>query len=187
MYDGVYPPSDDSYLLIDAVKGIKAEKALEIGCGCGLISLVLSRNCTEVFAIDICKQACVNTLENLKSNNVNRIIHIVNGDLTTAFRKGSRFDLIASNPPYLPVENSVEEDVSWAAGENNSLSKRLLEEVFPHLSENGIMLLVQSSLSDLSSLKRFVEEKGFTIEEVSIKEFFFEKIIVFKISKPSLV
>lgn len=172
-------------MLIDTVKGIKAEKALEIGCGCGLISLVLGLNCTEVFAIDVSKQACENTLENLKSNKVNGMIHVVNSDLTTAFRKGVMFDLIASNPPYLPVEPSVGEDVSWAAGEDNSFSKRLLEETLTHLSEKGVMLLVQSSLSDLSSLKRLVEGKGFAIEEVSIKEFFFEKIIVFKISRLS--
>ncbi|MEM3712335.1 MAG: methyltransferase [Thermoproteota archaeon] len=187
MEDSVYPPSEDSYLLLDVVKDMRADKALEIGCGCGLISLVLSRNCTEVFATDVNKHACINTLKNLKNNSINSIIHIVNGNLATVFRRDLKFDLIVSNPPYLPVEQSLGEDVSWAAGENNSFSKRLLENALPHLSRDGMMLLVQSSLSDLSGLKRLVEENGFMIEEVSHKEFFFEKIIVFKIIRSSLV
>jgi len=172
-------------MLLDAVKNIRAEKALDIGCGCGLISLVLSRNCTEVFAVDISGEACVNTLQNLKKNSLDRIVHVINGDMTTAFRGGFRFNLIVSNPPYLPVEQSEGEDVSWAAGEDNCFSKKLLERALPLLSENGVMLLVQSSLSDVNSFKRLVEDKGFIIEEVSRKEFFFEKIMVLKISRPN--
>lgn len=181
----MYPPSEDSYLLLDIVKNIKAEKALEIGCGCGLISLTLSCNCAEVFAVDISKHACANTLQNLKRNNL-KIINIINGDMASAFRKGLRFDLIVSNPPYLPVERSKEEDASWAAGEDNSFSKRLLENTLPLLSEDGVMFIVQSSLSNVSGLKRLVEEKGFAMEEISYREFFFEKITVFKISRLNL-
>ncbi|MDW8034263.1 MAG: methyltransferase [Nitrososphaerota archaeon] len=181
--DHVYPPSEDSYLLLDAIKNIKAKKALEIGCGCGIISIILSRSCKEVFAIDINKHACVNMIKNIKNNNLNNNIHILNSDITAALRKDLRFDLIVSNPPYIPVEKSIEEDVSWAAGIDNSLSKSLLENTLPHLSEDGIMFLVQSSLSELSFLKRIIEDMGFTIEEVSSKEFFFERIIVFKISR----
>ncbi|MBO3799731.1 MAG: methyltransferase [Candidatus Brockarchaeota archaeon] len=180
--DYVYPPSEDSYMLLDIVKNIKAEKALEIGCGCGLISLFLSRNCTEVFAVDVSKHACLNTLENLKGNDLKGIVYIVNGDMTTAFRKGLKFSLIVSNPPYLPVEQSADEDISWAAGRNGFFSKRLLENALPLLSEDGVMFLVQSSLSDLKGLKQFIEERGYKMEEVSQRGFFFEKIMVFKIS-----
>lgn len=179
----VYPPSEDSYLLLDAIKNIKAKKALEVGCGCGLISMVLARNSIEVFAIDVNKEACMNTLQNSKKNILRGIIHVINSDVATALRGGLRFDLVVSNPPYLPVEQSAEEDVSWAAGRGCSFSKKLLENTFPLLSDNGVMLLVQSSLSDLHSLKKLVEEKGFKMEEVSHKKFFFERIIVFKISK----
>lgn len=179
----VYPPSEDSYLLLDVVKNIKAEKVLEVGCGCGLISLVLSRNCMEVFAVDVNKHACMNTLKNLKKNNPSGIIHIINGDITTAFRKGSRFNLVVSNPPYLPVEQFSEEDFSWAAGRDNFFSRRLLENALPLLSEDGVMLIVQSSLSDTDNLKKLIEEKGFAMEGVSHRDFFFEKIIVFKIDR----
>ncbi|MBO3839631.1 MAG: methyltransferase [Thermoproteota archaeon] len=183
MNPGVYPPAEDSYLLLNAVKNARAKKALEIGCGCGLISMILARNSEEVFAIDVSREACANTLQNSKRNGLEGIIHVINGDMATAFRRGLGFDLVVSNPPYLPVEQSAEEDVSWAAGRDNSFSKKLLENTLPLLSDNGIMLIVQSSLSDLGGLKRLVEEKGFKMEEASHEKFFFERIIVFKISK----
>ncbi len=179
----VYPPSEDSYLLLDAIKNLRAGKALEVGCGCGLISMVLALNSVEVFAIDVSREACVNTLQNSKRNSLRGIIHVINGDMATALRRGLRFDLIVSNPPYLPVEQSAKEDVSWAAGRDNFLSKKLLENTLPLLSDRGVMLLVQSSLSDMGGLKRLMEKRGFKMEEASHKEFFFERIIVFKISK----
>ena len=179
----VYPPSEDSYLLLDAVKNLSARKALEVGCGCGLISMVLALKSVEVFAIDVSREACANTLQNSKRNRLRGIIHVINGDMATALRRGLRFDLIVSNPPYLPVEQSEKEDVSWAAGRNNPFSKKLLENTLQLLSGNGVMLLVQSSLSDPGGLRRLVEERGFKMEEVLRKEFFFERIVVFKISK----
>ncbi|MEM2940339.1 MAG: methyltransferase [Thermoproteota archaeon] len=181
IHPAVYPPSEDSYLLLDTVKKTEAKKILEVGCGCGLISLTLAHRNVEVVAVDVEKEACRNTLTNLKANRVQGTVHIVNGDLATALRRNVKLDMVVSNPPYIPVEASTSEDYSWAAGEENSFSKRLLENVLPMLSASGVMFLVQSSLTDLEGLKKLIEAKGFSVEEASSKEFFFEKIVVLKI------
>ncbi|MGC8831789.1 MAG: HemK2/MTQ2 family protein methyltransferase [Thermoproteota archaeon] len=181
IHPSVYPPSEDSYLLLDTVKKAEAKKILEVGCGCGLVSLTLARRNVEVVAVDIKREACRNTLTNLKLNRVQGAVHIVNGDLATALRRNIKFDMVVSNPPYLPVEVSPSEDSSWAAGEENSFSKKLLENMLPLLSANGVMFLVQSSLTDLEGLKKLVEAGGFSVEEASCRRFFFEKIVVLKI------
>lgn len=159
---------------------------MEVGCGCGLISLTLARRNIEVVAVDIKREACRNTLKNLKMNRIQGIVHIVNGDLATALRRNLKFDMVVSNPPYLPVEASSSEDSSWAAGEGNSFSKRLLKNVLPMLSANGVMFLVQSSLTDLEGLKKLIEAGGFSVEKASFREFFFEKIVVLKIFRKNV-
>ncbi|MEM4610118.1 MAG: methyltransferase [Thermoproteota archaeon] len=179
----MYPPSEDSYIVLDIVEKVEAKRVLEIGCGSGIVSLALVRRNTEVVAVDVNMQACRNTLANFKRNRLQGVVHVVNGDLATAFRDGVRFDMIVSNPPYLPVEQSPNEDPSWAAGKDAAFSRRLLENVLPLMADAGILFLVQSSLSDVDGLKRTLEEKGFLVEEASCKSFFFEKIIVFKISR----
>lgn len=170
-------------MLLDAVKKVEAKRVLEIGCGSGVVSLALARKKVEVVAVDISKEACRNTLINFKRNKLQGIVHIVNGDLAKAFREGVKFDIVMSNPPYLPVEPSSEEDSSWAAGTEAPFSKKLLENALPLISKLGTIFLIQSSLSDLNALKGFLEEKGFTVEEVSYKSFFFEKIFLLKISR----
>lgn len=168
---------------MDAIKNARGENALEIGCGCGLISLELARKNIEVVAIDISMEACRNTLANAKNNGLQGFVNIVNGDLATALRVDCSFDIVASNPPYLPVEPSTDEDVAWAAGEENPFSKCLLENAIPLLSDNGFMLFVQSSKSNLDFFKKIIEEKGFQMEEVCSKKFFFERIVVLKMSR----
>jgi len=170
-------------LILDAVRKVEANKILEIGCGSGLVSLVLARRNVEVVAVDIGMEACRNTLINFKRNRLQGVVHVINGDLATAVRDGVKFDMIVSNPPYLPVEPSPREDSSWAAGEDSSFSKKLLENTLPLLSDVGLMFLVQSSLSSLNGLKETIEKKDLLVEEVSCKSFFFEKITLLKISR----
>jgi methylase of polypeptide subunit release factors len=91
--------------------------------------------------------------------------------------------MVVSNPPYIPVEPSFSEDSSWAAGKDASLLKRLLENTLPLLSDTGVLILVYSSLLDVNGLKKALEEKGFLVEEASSRSFFFEKIILLRISR----
>ncbi|MCX8182945.1 MAG: methyltransferase [Crenarchaeota archaeon] len=177
----MYPPSEDSYMVLDAVEKVEAKRILEIGCGSGIVSLALACRNIEVVAVDISMEACRNTLTNFKRNRLQGVVHVVNGDLAAAFRDGVGFDIVVSNPPYLPVEQSSSEHLSWAAGKDASFSRRLLENVLPLMSDTCMLFLVQSSLSDLDGLKRTLEEKGFMVEEASCRSFFFEKIILFKI------
>ena len=170
-------------MVLDAAEKVEAKRILEIGCGSGVISLALARRGMEVVAVDISPEACRNTLINFKRNRIHGVVHVVNGDLATAFRKGVEFDMVVSNPPYLPVEQSPREDSSWAAGEDASFIKRLLESALPLVSSHGVLLLVQSSLSGVDGLKKTLREKGFLVEEASCKGFFFEKIILLKISR----
>lgn len=170
-------------MLLDAVEKVEARRLLEIGCGSGLVSLALARRNMEVVAVDISMEACRNTLVNFKGNRLQGVVHVINGDLATAFRENLEFDVVMSNPPYLPVEPSSKEDSSWAAGRDASFTVRLLESILPLLSCRGAMFLVQSSLSDIDGLKKILGEKGLLVEEASCRSFFFEKIILLKISR----
>lgn len=170
-------------MVLDIVEEVEAKRILEIGCGSGVVSLAFARRNIEVVAVDVYMEACRNTLINFKRNRLRGVVHVVNGDLATAFRDGVGFDMIVSNPPYLPVEQSPKEDPSWAAGKDAAFSRRLLGNVLPLMSDAGVLFLVQSSLSDVEGLKRTLKEKGFLVEEASCRSFFFEKIILLKISR----
>lgn len=115
-YDHVYPPSEDSFLLLDALElelpYLKEKKpliSLEIGPGSGIIISALSKylgyQSSAFFAVDINKFACDATWRTSKANNVN--LEVINMDLLAAFQPNS-IDLLVFNPPYVPTPTDDE-------------------------------------------------------------------------------
>jgi len=97
----------DPFILAAQVRPEKGYKIIDIGCGCGIIPLILGNKFKDIhiMGIEIQTQlaefAKKNTLENLLSDR----IHILNKDIknTTSFDIQGLADIIVSSP----VENHV--------------------------------------------------------------------------------
>lgn len=175
IFDGVYDPSDDTYLLLEAVRDKKDLKALDMGCGTGIIAIYLAKQGCKVTAADINDLALQNTKFNAEMNEVR--IEIIKSNLFSNIK--GRFDLIVFNPPYLPTKN---EDVSWDGGEEGiEVIREFLKNAHKHLEKNGEIYVVMSTLGNI---KRIKEEFGgiYKFEEVISKNIFFERIIVYRLT-----
>ena len=174
--DDVYPPSDDSILLIESLYVRKGERILEIGCGSGVVSIHCALNGCAVTAVDINHSAVECTKENAGLNGV--VMDVRDSDLFENVPE--RFDSIVFNLPYLPVIDEGELAKAWSGGEDGlGPLPRLLAEAKDHLHENGRVVVVVSSLMDQDKLSALlsshkVEKKG----EVSL---FFERLEVLEI------
>jgi release factor glutamine methyltransferase len=176
--DGVYRPAEDSYLLIKAMEVEGKEKALDMGCGTGIVALHLAKYGCDVTAADINEKAIENTKINAEKNGFK--IKCVKSNLFSNIKE--KFDLIAFNPPYLPTKN---EDIAWDGGEGGiKIIKEFLKQARNHLNKNGKIYVVASSLTDIETLK---EEFGniYDFKEVVKEKFFFERLYVYLISPKS--
>ncbi|KAM0750657.1 methylase [Meredithblackwellia eburnea MCA 4105] len=162
LYDSVYDPAEDTFILLDALEQdaqlIKDSRiCLEIGSGSGCVSAFAGQICGSTSCLylstDLNPNAALCTDETGKVNNIplNPII----ADLTSplASRLDKSVDLLLFNPPY--VETAMDEmsvaqesgkiDTTWAGGEhgmtvtNRVLNGGLVEKL---LSEKGIFYLV---------------------------------------------
>ncbi len=175
VFDGVYDPSDDSYLLLEAVKGKKKLKVLDMGCGTGIIAINLAKQGCKVTAVDVNEKAIENAKFNAEINGVN--IEVFKSDLFSNV-KGC-FELITFNPPYLPTEG---EDIAWDGGrEGIEVIRKFLKDAHKHLEENGEIYVVMSSLSNT---KKIFDEFGkiYRFDKVLSKRFFFEEISVYRLT-----
>ena len=79
--------------------------ALDFGTGSGCIAIALAAKCpaARVTALDISTEALALAKENAARNNVAERIEFLHGDGFAACA-GRQFDLIVSNPPYIPSE-----------------------------------------------------------------------------------
>jgi len=178
--ENTYIPSDDTYLLYDSIKSLEKimGPALEIGCGIGLISLKLASKNVRVVSIDINPYAVKCTYNNAKRNNLDKNIDVICCNMFDALREGIMFNLIVFNPPYLPYNGEKLDNYSRAyiGGLNGSeITKFFLKDVHKYLDDNGIIYLLQSSISDIIRRKPII-----------VKKIFFEELRIYRLDKHTL-
>ncbi len=177
----VYEPAEDTYLLISAIMGEGGKKALDLGCGCGLIALILARKFDEVIAVDINPNAVKLTACNAKLNNISNI-YTVRCSSGSSLR-GHIFDVVACNPPYIPVtEEGGWIHKAWSGGlTGREVTYKMAEEAWRLLKENGRLYIVASSLSKIKHIKNHLVKLGFkNIRRILSRKFFFEELTVIR-------
>ena len=118
---GVLIPRPETEELVDIIvkrKDLKSKlNILDIGTGSGCIAISLSKLIpeTQVFAIDVSDTALEIATKNAKKNKAKVSFHksdILNWENDTFFDE-HRFDIIVSNPPYIPLNDfeSLEDNV----------------------------------------------------------------------------
>ncbi len=99
-----YRFSVDAPLLADFIRTKESDLALELGTGCGVISLLLSvKPIRHVTALEIQPALADLARRNVDLNNLKPKITVVEEDWR-AFRPERKYDLIFSNPPYIRKE-----------------------------------------------------------------------------------
>ena len=111
----VYPPREDSALLIDYLETLKPNGvAMEIGCGSGILSIVLAKNNWKVEAFDINPYAIVAAKKNSVSASVQDNINFREGGLgeeNFSIPEGTK--LLFWNLPYLNPPLPNEPRLDW--------------------------------------------------------------------------
>lgn len=154
----VYEPSEDSYLLIDALEAdlgileaVKPMICLEIGSGSGVIITALAMalkkyHSAHFIAIDINCNACRATRKTSRRNSVN--VDILQMNLLDCIQTNDTFDIILFNPPYVVTEyEEVVDDKlifkTWAGGKHGrEVMERIFTRIPEILSDTGLFYLV---------------------------------------------
>lgn len=119
--DEGYRYNSDTLLLYDFISTFKPKGAmLDVGCGCGILGLLLKRDfpSLHVSFIDIQEHNKSLCLKNAKHNDI-EIGDVICGDfLATSFEK--KFDFIVSNPPFYHKGTVKSEDNSLSMSRHSS-------------------------------------------------------------------
>ena len=160
--ENVYEPAEDSFFFAENLAVEAGAQVLEIGTGCGLLSVVAAKEAGAVVASDVNPYAVRCAMANAMINEVRGKIAFLQGDLFNALSETSKFDLIVFNSPYLPVDESEANSWlsrAWAGGPTGrKIIDRFILEAPKYLKQSGRILLMQSTLTDVEeTIERFSE------------------------------
>jgi len=185
--ENVYEPAEDSFLFAENLPAKGFCRVADVGTGCGILSIVAAKRAREVVAIDLNPYAVRCARQNAKSNGMINKIVFIQGDLLSSIDQNVKFDLILFNAPYLPMEreNTSWLERSWAGGETGrDMIDRFVNEMSEHLSPNGQILLMQSSLSDIGQTEQRCLAMGLNPRIIARRSLpFFETIVLIEIMR----
>jgi len=107
---GVLIPRPDTERLVEVVLDEIREKPapfiLEIGTGSGAVAVAIVKECpmAKLVATDLSRVAIAVAAANAETAGLRGSIEFVVADLLEPFAKAAKFDVICSNPPYIPSD-----------------------------------------------------------------------------------
>ena len=108
----------------------EGNRALDIGCGTGLIALMLAQRNPNlnIIGIDIDEEAVEQAKENTENSRWNERIEIKKHDFNDDFLSSEPFDLIVSNPPFYKEDTNCPDQTRNKARHSSSLPISVLME-----------------------------------------------------------
>jgi len=172
----LYLPSEDSIFLSNTVNHYNGNLALEIGTSSGIILKELSKNFRIVIGTDI----DFDSLKHLQS--VLKNSRLICCDAATAIRN-IEFDLIVTNPPYLPDNPNYVDRTIDGGPTGIEVSVHILASVLEKLSEKGKILIMVSSLSKKKKLESFISDNNLIMKQIAQKGLFYESLEIIEIMR----
>ncbi len=166
-----YLASDDSALLRTTLGSYSGETLLEIGAGNGGNLIELKRRFRMVVGTDVIRPGICDW----KGSGADYIL----ADGASCF-KDEVFDLVAFNPPYLPLE--VADDFAVEGGKALEVPMKFLREALRTVKETGRVVLLLNDQAKVDAFEMECARKGFALRKVAAKHLFFEELTVYEAS-----
>jgi release factor glutamine methyltransferase len=172
----IYAPSDDTFLMVDAIATlpIEGKRVLDLGTGSGVLGLYCALRGAQVTASDINALAIEHAANAARSLGVE--LQLIVSDLFSHLP--GHFDLVLFNPPYLPSGKKQDRATDGGPG-GITVINRFLEELTAHLRKDGTALLLLSSLNDLEILRH--SHSRYEFLSVTKRALFFEELEVLRV------
>ncbi|HIQ38701.1 MAG TPA: methyltransferase domain-containing protein [Methanothermococcus okinawensis] len=188
----VYEPAEDSILLMDNLVNVRGKKVLDMGTGTGIQAInAIKKGCDIAVGIDINPYAVELSKENAELNGLEvcKKVFFFQGDLFDGMDRVmeevgiDRFDVILFNAPYLPTsqEERLGDYINYAFDggvDGRRVLDRFISEVGRYLKEDGVIQIVQSSLTGERRTFDMLKKYGFKGEKTAVMRFFYEEIQV---------
>ncbi|OGC15563.1 protein-(glutamine-N5) methyltransferase, release factor-specific [candidate division WOR-1 bacterium RIFOXYC2_FULL_37_10] len=168
-------------LVVNRLRDSKRQSlnVLDIGTGSGCIAVTLAKYIPQakVWATDISEEALEIAKKNAKKHGILDRIKLIKGDLFADIKE--KFDIIISNPPYIPTDDieNLEPNVKGfeprealdGGKDGLDIVRKIIEEASIYLKPDGILML-ELEYRQSKKVEKLIKNKGYKNIEI-IKDF----------------
>ena len=156
-------------IAIEFLNSLAAEpKALDIGTGSGAIAISLAKETNaDVYAIELSEQAASYAKSNIESNAA--AVQLLEGEFEALLPTLRNFDLIISNPPYIPLSavpqdpevRDFDPELALYSGQDGLDAIRAIIELAPLSLRAGGMLVLEHADGQSDLVRELLLEAGY--------------------------
>lgn len=180
----VFPPfltiSTKILLEFSETLSLEGKTFLELGCGCGIISIYSAKNGALVTATDINPIALHALTKNATRNEV--ALEIIESNLFDELQTKT-FDFIFINPPYYPKEPKSVAEMAWFCGEGFEYFEKLFLQLPKFSSQNNKIYMILSEDCQLEKIKAIALKNDMAFELVFEKKVLGEAHFLYQLNK----
>ncbi len=173
--DVLIPRPETETLVLEAIavlKPLPTPAVLDLCTGSGCVALAMAKNCpaATVTATDISPAALAIAAENATKHKVSERVAFLEGDLFAAVPGEMLFDVILSNPPYIPSAEiaTLDADVQQyeprlaldGGGDGLDVIRRILAEAKAYLKPGG-WLMFEFTPEQAATIQALATEGGY--------------------------
>lgn len=154
--------------VLDILRSNNTKKVLDIGTGSGCIPCAIAQGGDYyITSVDISSKALEVAKENVKRLELEKKIKLIESDLFLNIPKSEKFDVIVSNPPYIPVGTELQKEVTFEPSTAlfaNDNGLEFYEKIIPQsrefLNDNGFIAF-EIGYDQGDAVYKLLEQAGF--------------------------
>ena len=168
-------PRDETEILVrkavDIINKNNFKMALDVGTGSGCIACMIAKHTEcQIIGLDISTDALNTALDNASRLNLFNKAIFRKSDIFSNVKPGETFDIIVSNPPYIPpcekekIQTEVKFDPPEALFTKDERGLEFYEKITceaPKILNKGGYLLFELGIEQSSDVKSLMERNGF--------------------------
>lgn len=171
-------PRDETEILarkaIDIINKNNLKSALDIGTGTGILACTIAKyTLSNATALDVSEKALKIAEENIKNLGLSKKVKVLKSDLFE--NVDEKFDLIVSNPPYIPLSEkaTIQKEVTFDPelalftkdAKGLEFYEKIIKEAKNYLNKNGY-LLFEMGIDQSKEIKELLETNGYKNIEI---------------------
>lgn len=182
--EDVLSPRPDTEILVEAaleiLHNISNAKILDLGCGSGCIIETMLKEIPSASgcAVDISANALKIAQKNADNLAVNEHLNFINANWFTddfTAQIGKKFDMIVSNPPYIPSADIAVLDtevkdydplLALDGGQSGFESYKRIAQIAPKLLNNGGYILLEAGYGQAKQIANIFITQGFDLLKI---------------------